>query len=72
MALAEPVRFLAYVMTYATIEEIGVVRRYVELDKFREALEHAPAGITDKGSWAYWNVMAGCYPTPPVPSRHIP
>jgi hypothetical protein len=47
-ALAEPVRFLAYVMTYvmtyATAEEIGVVRRYVDLDDFREALENAPPG----------------------------
>ena len=36
-ALADSVRFLTYVMTYATPEEIAVVRRYVEMDDFREA-----------------------------------
>jgi hypothetical protein len=71
-ALAEPIRFLAYVMTYATAEEIAVVRRYVTLDDFREALENAPPGIMDERSWAYWNVMTGRYPVPPMPRRLIP
>jgi hypothetical protein len=71
-ALADPVRFLAYLMTYGTIEEIAVVRRYVDLDDFREALEHAPPGIMDERSWAYWNVMTGRYPVPPMPRRVIP
>jgi hypothetical protein len=71
-ALADPVRFLTYVMTYATSEEIAVVRRYVELDDFREALEHAPPGIMDERSWAYWNVVTGRYPVPPMPRRVIP
>ena len=71
-ALAEPVRFLVYVMTYATAEEIAVVRRYVDLDDFREALEHAPPGIMDARSWAYWNAMTGRYPPPPMPRREIP
>ena len=71
-ALADPVRFLAYLMTYGTSEEIAVVRRYVSLDDFREALEHAPPGIMDERSWAYWNVMTGRYPVPPMPRRVIP
>ena len=70
-ALADPIRFLTYVMTYATAEEIAVVRRYVELDDFREALEHAPPGIMDERSWAYWNVMTGRYPVPPMPRRMV-
>jgi hypothetical protein len=71
-ALAEPVRFLVYVMTYGTAEEIAVVRRYVDLDDFRHALEHAPPGIMDERSWAYWNAMTGRYPAPPMPRRVIP
>jgi hypothetical protein len=71
-ALADPVRFLAYVMTYATAEEIAAVRRHVDLDAFREALDHAPPGIMDERSWAYWNVMTGRYPVPPMPRRIIP
>jgi hypothetical protein len=71
-ALADPVRFLAYVMTYGTPEDVAVVRRYVEPDDFRAALEQAPPGIMDERSWAYWNVMTGRYPVPPMPRRVIP
>jgi hypothetical protein len=71
-ALAEPVRFLTYVMTYGTLEDLAVIRRYVELDDLREALEHAPPGIMDERSWAYWNAMTGRYPVPPMPRRVIP
>jgi hypothetical protein len=71
-ALADPIRFLTYVMTYATAEEIAVVRRYVELDDFREALENVPPGIMDERSWAYWNAVTGRYPVPPMPRRIIP
>ena len=71
-ALADPVRFLAYVMTYATPEEIAAVQRHVDLDAFREALDHAPPGIMDERSWAYWNVTTGRYPVPPLPRRIIP
>jgi hypothetical protein len=71
-ALADPIRFLAYLMTYGTLEEIAVVQRYLSLDDFREALEHAPPGIIDERSWAYWNTVTGRYPVPPMPRRVIP
>jgi hypothetical protein len=71
-ALANPVRFLAYLMTYGTEKEIAIVQRYLDLNDFREALEQAPPGIIDARSWAYWNVMIGRYPTPPMPRRVIP
>ena len=71
-ALANPVRFMAYLMTYGTLEDIKVVRRYLDLNDFREALEHAPPGIIDGRSWAYWNTVTGCYPVPPMPRRVIP
>ena len=71
-ALAEPVRFLAYVMTYGTLADIAVIRRYVQLDDFREALAQAPPGIMDERSWAYWNVVTGRYPVPPMPRRVVP
>jgi len=71
-ALADPVRFLAYLMTYGTPEDIAVVRRYLQPDDFRKALERAPPGIIDKRSWAYWNVVFGHFPTPPMPRRVIP
>jgi hypothetical protein len=71
-ALANPVRFMAYLMTYGTLEDIKVVRRYLGLNDFREALEHAPPGIIDGRSWAYWNTVTGRYPVPPMPRRVIP
>jgi hypothetical protein len=70
-ALADPVRFLTYLMARGTVEEIRVVKRYVSLDEFREALEHAPPGIMDKRSWAYWNTKFGRYPVPPMPQRRF-
>ena len=71
-ALANPIRFLAYLMTYGTTRDIAVVQRYIDLDDFREALEHAPPGIIDQRSWAYWNTRLGRYPVPPMPRRFIP
>jgi hypothetical protein len=56
-------------MTFGTIEEIKVVRRYVSRSDFREALEHAPPGVMDERSWAYWNIRFGHYPVPPMPHR---
>lgn len=70
-ALADPVRFLTYLMARGTIEEISVVRRYVSLNDFREALEHAPPGVMDKRSWSYWNTKFGRYPVPPMPRRRF-
>jgi hypothetical protein len=71
VALADPVRFLTYLMARGTIDEIRVMRRYVNLDNFREALEHAPPGVMDKRSWAYWNTKFGRYPVPPMPQRRF-
>ena len=71
-ALADPVRFLAYVMTYGTAKDIAVIKRYLDLNDFREALEHAPPGIIDARSWAYWNTVVGRYPVPPMPQRRFP
>ena len=68
-ALSDPVRFMAYAMTYALPEDMQVIRGYVSDDDFREALDHAPPGIIDPRSWAYWNAKMGRYPAPPMPKR---
>jgi hypothetical protein len=69
--LADPVRFLAHVMTYGTIEDLAAVRLVVGLDAFRIALDAAPAGIFDARSWAYWNLRCGRQPAPPMPARAL-
>jgi hypothetical protein len=70
-ALADPVRFLAYAMTYALPENMRAIRKYVSDDEFREALDRAPPGIIDPRSWAYWNSKMGRYPAPPRPVRRF-
>ena len=71
-ALADPIRFLAYAMTYATPSDLRALEPYVSEDDFLEALDNAPPGIIDKRSWAYWNLRAGRYPAPPMPVRRFP
>src|SRR4029077_6010437 len=70
-ALANPVRFMAYAMTYARHEDMRVIREYVSDEDFREALDRAPPGIIDPRSWAYWNSKMGRYPPPPLPKRRL-
>jgi hypothetical protein len=70
-ALADPIRLMAYAMTYALHKDMRVIRRYVSDDAFREALDHAPPGIIDPRSWAYWNLKMGRYPPPPLPKRRF-
>ena len=66
-ALADPVRFMAYAMH----EEMRVIQQYVSDDDLREALDHAPPGIIDARSWAYWNSKMARYPPPPLPLRRF-
>src|SRR5882724_1830859 len=70
-ALSDPVRLMAYAMAHATYEEMRLLRRYVSDDDLREALDHAPPGIIDPRSWAYWNSKMGRYPPPPPPTRRF-
>jgi hypothetical protein len=70
-ALADPVRFIAYAMRYATHEDMKLIRRHVSDGDFREALDKAPPGIIDGRSWAYWNSKMGRYPAPPLPQRRL-
>src|SRR5579864_7192047 len=68
-ALANPIRFMAYAMTYARHEDMRLIRQYVSDDDFRQALDQAPPGIIDPRSWAYWNLKMGRFPPPPLPQR---
>lgn len=70
-ALADPIRFIVYVMAHATPEDLAVIRRYLSDDDYCEALDKAPPGIIDPRSWAYWNAKFGRYPAPPMPQREL-
>jgi hypothetical protein len=67
--LADPIHFLAHVMTYGTIEDLIALQGLVGKDEFCEVLEKAPPGIFDARSWAYWNLKCGRQPAPPLPIR---
>jgi hypothetical protein len=67
--LADPVHFLAHVMTYGTMEDLRALQGIVGPNDYREALEQAPPGVFDPRSWAYWNLRCGITPTPPLPER---
>jgi hypothetical protein len=71
-ALADPVRFVAYAMTYGDHNDMNTLRRLLSDDDLLEAITLAPPGIFDPRSWAYWNLKLGRYPTPPLPERVLP
>ncbi len=67
--LADPVHFLAHVMTFGAVEDLKALQGIVGNDEFREVLEKAPPGIFDARSWAYWNLKCKRQPAPPLPTR---
>jgi len=70
-ALADPLQFLAHVMVFGTPDDLRALRGVVGKDDYREVLEHAPPGVFDPRSWAYWNLICGRQPAPPLPARII-
>lgn len=70
-AIADPVRFVAYAMTYGNHADVTELRRQLSEADLQEALGKAPPGIFDPRSWAYWNVKLGRYPVPPLPQRAV-
>jgi hypothetical protein len=71
-ALAYPRRFLAYLMTCGTWDEVLTARKYFTDRDFEAVLEDPPAGIFDARSWTYWSHVYGHTSVPPLPQRRIP
>ncbi|MBX3498943.1 MAG: hypothetical protein KF889_05820 [Alphaproteobacteria bacterium] len=69
--LNNPAHFIAYALTYGTPADVKMLRKHVDDDGLREALDHAPPGVFDGRSWTYWNLMMGRYPAPPMPQRRF-
>jgi hypothetical protein len=70
-ALSDTFRFVAYALAKATPEDMKILRGFLTDDNLRDALDHAPPGIIDARSWAYWNARLGRYPAPPMPTRQL-
>jgi hypothetical protein len=63
------VQFLAQFMVFGTVEDLASLRGIVGKREYREVLEHVPPGVFDARSWAYWNLICGRRPAPPLPAR---
>jgi hypothetical protein len=50
-ALEFPKRFLTYAMTYASDEDIEILRKYFSDDDFRATLDDPAPGIFEQSSW---------------------
>jgi hypothetical protein len=68
-ALKNPIELMAYAMKHSTDADMELLLSHVGMDGLAEAVDHAPPGIIDPRSWAYWNAKIGRYPTPPMPQR---
>jgi len=71
-AIAIAPRFVAYAMTYGDHNDVAIIRQQLSDRELCEALDKAPPGIFDPRSWAYWILMLGRYPAPPMPERTVP
>jgi hypothetical protein len=70
-ALSDMFRFVAYAFARAIYEDMTIIREFLSDDDLRAALDHAPPGIIDPRSWAYWNARLGRYPEPPQSERRF-
>jgi len=59
-------------MTFASDEDIEILRKYFSDDDFRATLVDPAPGIFNRSSWAKWNKRYNRTPVPPVPRRQIP
>jgi len=69
-AQGNPRRFLAQVMTLGTWDEVQTVRQIMGMDAFKDTLMHAPPGVFDPRSWAYWHAVFGL-PEAEMPRRSL-
>lgn len=69
VAIQNPARLTAYVLTHGMPEDTKILRDQLSDDDLKQALDEAPPGIYDPRSWAYWNLVVGRYDTPPLPTR---
>jgi hypothetical protein len=70
-ALEFPLRLLTYAMTYASDEDIEILREYISDADFTAALDGLAPGIFDGSSWVKWNERYCRTPIPPLPKRRI-
>ncbi len=70
-AFADPMHFIAHVLTFGSHEDLKTLRQQVNDDELRLVLSQAPPGIFDARSWSYWHRMLGNDAVPPLPIRNL-
>lgn len=70
-ALADPIRFVAQVMTLGSWDDVQTTRARLGDELFRQALTQAPPGVFDEVSWVYWHRVFDLSPAPSMPARHL-
>ncbi len=71
-ALANPLRFLAQVMTLGTWDDLCVACRFYSQEDFRPVLDTPPVGVFDARSWWYRHRVFGAASVPSLPRRPLP
>lgn len=71
-ALRDPIRFLAYAFARADFTEMALLKSLLTHAQLQYALSHAPPGIIDPRSWAYWHLMLDLGEAPGMPERNFP
>src|SRR5258708_19722490 len=71
-ALEIPKRFLTYAMTYASDQDIEILRKYFSDDDFKAALGDPAPGIFNRSSWPKSNQRYNPTLSPPLPNTQIP
>ena len=70
--LKDPIHFLAYAMRYGTADDlVKLEREGVGIEEYSEVINNAPAGIFDRRSWNYWNLLCGKTTVPALPIRRL-
>lgn len=55
--LSQPRLFLCEVMARGGLPDILAARQHYPIETFTDAYRHAPPGLFDKPSWAYWGLV---------------
>lgn len=70
-AVQDTARLAAYILTYGTPEDTFALRAQLDNVALKACLDHAPPGVFDPRSWAYWNLVVGRETPPPMPERSL-
>jgi hypothetical protein len=63
--------FLAYLMTYGTLDDVTAVLKSIGEQPLNHALDNPVPGIFDGRSWRFWHLKLKRREAPPLPARFV-